>query len=51
MLRLSNEYYISFVLFPQALEPSMNFNIPKMVHCTYPSLNHLDYHVQKVKLF
>jgi len=24
---LSNEWYISFVLFPQALEPSMNFNI------------------------
>ena len=31
ILRLSNEQYISFVSFPQASEPSMNFNIPKMV--------------------
>ena len=27
VLRLSNELYISFVLFPLASEPSMNFDI------------------------
>ena len=27
IVRLSNEYYISFVLFPQASEPSMYFDI------------------------
>ena len=32
ILRLSNEEYISFVLFSQALEPSMNFNISKLVY-------------------
>ena len=32
ILRLSNKQYISFVLFPQASEPSMNFNIAKMVY-------------------
>ena len=31
ILRPSNEQYISFVLFPQASEPSMNFNIANMV--------------------
>ena len=32
ILRLSNEEYISFVLFPQASEPSMNFNIWELVY-------------------
>ena len=32
ILRLSDEYNISFVLFPQASEPCMNFNISKMVY-------------------
>ena len=32
ILRLSNESYISFVSFPQASEPSMNFNISKTVY-------------------
>ena len=32
ILRLRNESYISFVSFLQASEPSMNFNIPKMLY-------------------
>ena len=29
---LSNEQYISFVLFPQASEPTMNLNLSKLVY-------------------
>ena len=36
ILRLSNELHISFVLFPQASEPSVNFNTSKMVHWLGP---------------
>ena len=32
ILRLSNEFYISFALFPQASEPGVNFYISKLVY-------------------
>ena len=43
ILRFSNELYISFVLFPRAPEPGMNFSISKVVYWK-PSVHSLPLH-------